>query len=66
MMANWKNEKVAREQIKAMVADFYHDFKEFKESKDNFKPGDRISYASRVCDEKEMQSLTDAMIDYMV
>ena len=34
------------------------------ESKENFKPGDRVSYASRVYDEKEMQSLTDAMLDF--
>ena len=60
-MANWKNEKEAREQIKALVADYYHDFKEKKEP---FKPGDRISYASRVFDEKEMQALTDAMLDF--
>lgn len=63
-MSNWKTEEEAREQIKALVADFYHDFKEGKESKENFKPGDRISYASRVYDEREMQSLTDAMLDF--
>ena len=63
-MSNWKTEKEARMQIKAMVADYYHDFKEDNESKENFKPGDRISYASRVYDEKEMQSLTDAMLDF--
>ncbi|MCR5195273.1 MAG: lipopolysaccharide biosynthesis protein RfbH [Pseudobutyrivibrio sp.] len=63
-MSNWNNEAEAREQIKAMVAEYYHDFKEPKESKADFKPGDRISYASRVYDEKEMQSLTDAMLDF--
>lgn len=63
-MADWNSEKEAREQIKALVADYYHDFKEQKESKKNFKPGDRISYASRVYDEKEMMSLTDAMLDF--
>ena len=63
-MANWKNEAEAREQIKALVADYYKDFKEPLESKENFKPGDRVSYASRVYDEKEMQSLTDAMLDF--
>lgn len=63
-MSNWKNEEEAREYIKSLVADFYHDFKEPKESKENFKPGDRISYASRVYDEKEMQSLTEAMLDF--
>lgn len=63
-MANWKNEVDARKQIKALVADYYNDFKKPVESKENFKPGDRISYASRVYDEKEMQSLTDAMLDF--
>lgn len=63
-MANWKNETEAREQIKALVADYYKDFKEPAESKENFKPGDRVSYASRVYDEKEMMSLTDAMLDF--
>lgn len=60
-MANWKNETEAREQIKTLIADYYHDFKEKKE---NFKPGDRINYASRVFDEKEMQALTDATLDF--
>lgn len=63
-MANWKNENEAREEIKSLVAEFYHKFKESKESKENFKPGDRVSYASRVYDEKEMQSLTDAVLDF--
>lgn len=63
-MAGWKTEDEAREQIKALVSDFYHDFKEPIESNKNFKPGDRVSYASRVYDEKEMQSLTDAMLDF--
>lgn len=51
-MGNWKDEAEAREQIKALVADYYHDFKEKKEP---FQKGNRISYASRVFDEKEMQ-----------
>lgn len=60
----WKNEEEAREQIKALVKEYYKDFKEPVESKDNFKPGDRVSYASRVYDEREMQALTDAMLDF--
>ena len=60
-MSTWKNEMEAREQIKGMVAEYYHDF---KEKKDAYKPGERISYASRVFDEKEMCSLTDAMLDF--
>ena len=60
-MTNWKNEAEAREQIKALVSDYYHDF---KEKKVPFKEGDRISYASRVFNEKEMCALTDAMLDF--
>lgn len=63
-MAKWKNEVEAREEIKSLVGEFYKEFKEPVESKEKFKPGDRISYASRVYDEKEMQSLTDAMLDF--
>ena len=59
-----KSESEAREQIKTLVAQYYKDFKEPVESKVNFKPGDRVSYASRVYDEKEMMSLTDAMLDF--
>ena len=58
---SWNNETEARKQIKELVALYYHDFKEKKES---FKEGDRIAYASRVFDEKEMQALTDAMLDF--
>ena len=60
-MVAWTNESEAREQIKDLVARYYHDF---KEKKGDFKPGDRISYASRVFDEKEMQALTDATLDF--
>ena len=63
-MGNWNTETEAREMIKAMVAEYYFDFKRPTESKDNFRPGDRISYAARVFDEKEMQSLTDAVLDF--
>ena len=60
-MNRWANEAEARNQIKSLVADYYH---QFMEKDDNFEPGQRISYASRVYDEKEMQSLTDAMLDF--
>lgn len=63
-MAKWRSETEAREEIKSLVGEFYREFKVPVESKENFKPGDRISYASRVYDEKEMQSLTDAMLDF--
>lgn len=60
-MAEWNNENEAREKIKALVAEYYHDF---KENKKPFKAGDRISYASRVFDEKEMCSLVDSCLDF--
>lgn len=60
-MAQWTSEEEARGQIKDLVAQYYHDFKEKKEP---FRPGDRISYASRVFDEKEMCALTDATLDF--
>ena len=63
-MSKWKNEQAARNEIKELVAQYYREFKETEESRSDFKPGDRISYASRVYDEKEMMSLTDAMLDF--
>lgn len=60
-MGNWKSEAEAREEIKSLVAEYYH---EFKEKNVPFKAGDRIAYASRVFDEKEMQLLTDAVLDF--
>lgn len=60
-MANWKNEAEARGQIKTLVAEYYHDFKENKEP---FSEGARISYAAKVFDEKEMQALTDTVLDF--
>ena len=63
-MQTWNNESEARKQIKDLVAKYYQEYKKPVESKESFKPGDRISYASRVYDEKEMQMLTDAMLDF--
>ena len=60
-MATWKNEEEARAQIKKMVSDYYH---EFKEKKEPYKEGNRITYAARIFDEKEMCALTDATLDF--
>ena len=57
----WNTEEEARKQIKELVGDYYH---QFKENNKPFEEGDRINYASRVFDEKEMQSLTDATLDF--
>ena len=62
-MTNWNNEAEARALIKEMVAQYYNDFKKPEQEK-KFTPGDRISYAGRVYDEKEMQALTDATLDF--
>lgn len=60
-MTNWNSEEEAREHIKELVAEYFHNF---KEKEDRFQPGGRIPYASRVFDEKEMQALTDATLDF--
>lgn len=60
-MKFWKNEPEAREKIKSMIKQYYQDF---KLPKRKFRPGDRIAYASRMFDEKEMCALTDAMLDF--
>lgn len=62
-MKKWNNENEARQKIKALVAQYYNDFKR-PELEKEFKPGDRISYASRVYDEKEMCSLVDSALDF--
>ena len=62
-MATWENETAAREEIKRLVADYYKQFKKPEQDKE-FKEGDRLSYASRVYDEKEMCALTDATLDF--
>ncbi len=60
-MRNWESEESARKEIKELVAEYYC---RYKSSKPEFKCGDRISYASRIYDENEMMSLTDAMLDF--
>lgn len=62
-MKQWNSEAEAREQIRAMVAAYYEAFKRPRQEKP-FTPGDRIAYASRVYDEKEMCSLVDAALDF--
>ena len=57
----WKNEAEARENIKNLVNNYY---KQFKAIEKDFRPGDRITYAARVYDEREMGNLTDAMLDF--
>jgi CDP-6-deoxy-D-xylo-4-hexulose-3-dehydrase len=60
-MSDWNNEQEARATIKSLVTQYYHDF---KENNVTFQEGDRINYAARVYDEKEMCALTDAALDF--
>lgn len=60
---SWENEESAREEIKNLVAEYFSEFKKPGLEKE-YEEGDRIPYASRVYDEKEMLSLTDAMLDF--
>lgn len=55
------DELQARKQIKNMVKEYYHIF---KENKKEFELGERINYAARVYDEQEMCALTDALLDF--
>ncbi len=60
-MAKWNNEAEARQDILDAVAEYC---RAYKTNKKAFEPGDRISYASRVFDEKEMCSLVDSALDF--
>ena len=57
----WNSEAEARKEIKALVAEYYH---QFKEKNSAFQPEDRINYGGRVYDEREMLALTDAALDF--
>ncbi|MDO5602517.1 MAG: lipopolysaccharide biosynthesis protein RfbH [Oscillospiraceae bacterium] len=60
-MFEGKTEAQARAQILNAVAEYYHAYKEKKEP---YQTGDRITYAARVFDEKEMCSLVDSALDF--
>lgn len=61
MNYQWSSEAEARQEILKAVEAYYH---EYKEQKEPFHEGDRITYAARVFDEKEMCSLVDASLDF--
>ena len=62
-MAVWNSEAEARAQIKGLVAQYYSDYKKPQQNKP-YTEGDRIPYAARVYDEREMCNLTDALLDF--
>ena len=57
----YSTEAEAREQIKEMVKQYYL---QYKASPDTYREGERINYAARVYDEKEMCALTDTVLDF--
>lgn len=61
MNYHWNSEAEARREILSAVEAYYHAYKEKKEP---FHPGERITYAARVFDEKELCSLVDASLDF--
>ena len=60
-MRHWSTEEEARKEILDLTEEYY---KQFKAEKKPFKEGDRICYASRVFDEKEMRNLVDSSLDF--
>ena len=62
-MINNSNEKQeARNKIMEMVTDYYNRF--LKADNTEYKEGDRIPYAGRVFDEKEVVNLVDSALDF--
>ena len=58
-MPKWKDEQEARREILTAVAEYYH---AYQERGTPFKAGERVSYAGRVFDEKEMCALVDSAL----
>ena len=56
-----KTEAEARQEILSLVEAYAE---RFREKKKPFQPGDRISYASRVYDRKEMVNAADAVLEF--
>lgn len=61
MMKKWNDEIEARNEILGLVEDYYV---QFKKDENKFTSGDRIPYASRVFDEKEMVNLCDSALEF--
>lgn len=61
MTNDWSSEQEARQSILEAVTAYYH---AYKEKNTPYQEGDRIPYAARVFDEKEMCSLVDSALDF--
>ena len=60
-MFEQKSEAQAREEILSMVAEYA---RTYHKQQEDFHEGDRIPYASRVYDEKEMVNLVDSSLEF--
>lgn len=54
------NQQADKAKILELVAEYYNNY----HKKSEYKDGDRISYASRVYDEREMVNLADSMLEF--
>lgn len=54
------NQQADKAKILELVAEYYNNY----HKKTEYKDGDRISYASRVYDEREMVNLADSMLEF--
>ena len=59
----WNNEKEAKEEILGLVGEYYEQFHAPGQTK-AYKSGDRIPYASRVYDDKEMKNLVESSLEF--
>lgn len=57
----WNNEEEARREILQAVTTYYH---QFKATVSDYVEGNKVPYAGRVYDEKEMCNLTEAALDF--
>lgn len=57
----WASEADARKEIRSLVEDYYN---AYKKKTTAFQPGNRITYAARVFDEREMCALVDSALDF--
>ena len=62
-MTRWKDKNEATKEILGLVKEYYKEFHEPSQNKP-FSIGDRISYAGRVYDEKELQACTEAALEF--
>lgn len=56
-----KTEQEARKEILDLVEEYY---KAYHQKKEDYKEGDRIAYASRVYNQKEMRNLVDSSLEF--